>query len=183
MADPILDKAQVRARIQEVGGNRVLADVEMALGGRDSGQLAVVFHEGIELPAGNRRPSLREKQGWREALPLTQVDLECFDLICSEGIDPWQGSFYAMNGHPLLLEVQIIHVQEAHFRRPQAVPIGDEKERPVTLPRDDPEKGAQLWLGQKVDGGRIPRVRHGARRYACGKIRASAAFGDSWGNR
>ena len=72
---------------------------------------------------------------------------------------------------------------EAHFGRPQAVPIRDEKERPVALPRDDPEEGAQLRLGQKLDGGRGPRVRHGASRDARGKMRTSASLGDSWGKR
>jgi hypothetical protein len=155
----------------------------MPLGGRDVRELAIVFHQGIELPTGDRRPSLREKQGRRGALPLTEVSLERVDLIRLEGIDPWQGSFEAMNGHPLLREVQIVQVQEAHFGRPQAVPIGDEKERPVTLARDDPEEGAQLRLGQKMDGGRAPGVRPHVSRDARGKRRTSASLGDNWGTR
>jgi hypothetical protein len=142
-----------------------------------------VFHQGIELPTGDRRPSLREKQGRRGALPLTEVGLERVDLIRLEGIDPWQGSFEAMNGQPLLREVQIVQVQEAHFGRPQAVPIGDEKERPVTLARDDPEEGTQLWLGQKLNGMGTPRGGHRARRYSCEIRRASTSSGDNSGKR
>ena len=96
---------------------------------------------------------------------------------------PGKDRFTRLNGHPLLLEVQIVHVQQAHFECPQSVPIGCEKQRPVTLPRGDPEEGTQLRLGQKLDGGGIPRVRHGARRYVCGKMRASASSGDNWGKR
>src|SRR5882724_13624981 len=92
MADPILDKAEIRARIQEVGGNRGLEDMKMSLGGRDSGQLAIVFHQGIELPAGNRRPALRKKERGGVTLPLTQGDLQSFNFIRAEGIDPFQGS-------------------------------------------------------------------------------------------
>jgi hypothetical protein len=61
MAYPILDKAQIRARIQEVRGNRMLEDMKMPLGGRDVRELAIVFHQGIKLPTGDRRAPLREK--------------------------------------------------------------------------------------------------------------------------
>jgi hypothetical protein len=96
-------------------------------------------------------------------LPLAEIGLECFDFIRAEGVDPRQGAFDAVNGQPLLLEVHIVHAQQAYFGRAQLVPVGDEKERPVTLARDDPEEGAQLRLGQKVDGRRAPGVRLGVR--------------------
>src|SRR5262245_20245340 len=54
MANPVLYKAQVRARVEEVRGDRVLEHMEMPLRGRDPRELAIVFHEGIQLPAGNR---------------------------------------------------------------------------------------------------------------------------------
>ena len=60
-------------------------------------------------------------------MPLAEIGLQRGDLVRAEGVDPWQGSFQALNGHPLLREVQIVHVQEAHFERPQSVPIGVRK--------------------------------------------------------
>ena len=116
-------------------------------------------------------------------MPLAEVGLERGDLIRAEGIDPWQGSFEAMNGQPLLREVQIVHVHEAHFGRPQAVPVSDQKQGAIALARNDPEEGAQLRLGQKLDGGRAPGVRPHASRDARGKMRTSASLGDNWGTR
>jgi hypothetical protein len=62
MAHPILDKAQVRPRVQEMGRNRVLEHVKMPLGGWNVRKLAIVFHQRIELPAGDRDALLREKE-------------------------------------------------------------------------------------------------------------------------
>ena len=121
--------------------------------------------------------------GGKGCCDVLWVGLEGFDLICSEGIDPCQGSFEAMNGQSLLRDVQIVHVHEAYCGRPQAVPIGEEKEGPVPRPRDDPEEGAQLRLGQKLDGGRASGVRPHASRDARGKMRTSASVGDNRGTR
>jgi hypothetical protein len=91
MADPILHEAEIRPGIQEVRGDRMFEHVEMPLRGREAGRLTVVFHQRIELPAGNRRAALGEKEAWRGMLALAEVGLERGDLIRAEGIDRTSG--------------------------------------------------------------------------------------------
>jgi hypothetical protein len=88
MADPVLDKAEVRPRVEEVRGDRVLQHGEVPLRGRDAGRLAIVFHEGVELPAGDRGAPLREKEARGLALPLAEVGLEGGDLVRTQGQMP-----------------------------------------------------------------------------------------------
>ena len=49
------------------------------------------------------------------------------------------------------------------------MPVGDEEQRPVALPRHDPEQRTQLRLRQKLDVRRGPGVRHQASRGAGGQ--------------
>jgi hypothetical protein len=68
-ANPYIQASWARLRqldydfpgVQEVGGDRVLQHVEVPLGGRDVRQRPAAFHQGVELPAGDRRAPLREK--------------------------------------------------------------------------------------------------------------------------
>jgi hypothetical protein len=44
-----------------------------------------------------------------------------------------------MNGYALLGEVQIIHVQQVHFRGAKFMPVRQEKQCAIALTRHDPE--------------------------------------------
>jgi hypothetical protein len=85
--------------------------VEVPLGGWDVHELTRVFHEGVELPAGDRRAPLREKERGGMALPRAEVGLEGRDLIGAPGLDPRQGALHAADGQPLLRKVQVVHLQ------------------------------------------------------------------------
>jgi hypothetical protein len=74
-------------------------------------------------------------------------------------------------------------VHEAHFGRPQSVPIGDEKERPITRPHHDPEQRAQFRLREEVNRLGSSGRRHGACPYAGGKRRVSPSSRDKSGKR
>ena len=76
----------------------------------DADLLAVMFHQGIELPAGDRGAPPREEQARCGALALAQVSLQGRDLVRAEGVDPRQGALDAADGQALLREIQVLHL-------------------------------------------------------------------------
>jgi len=65
VAEPILDKHDVRARVQEVRGDGVLEGVEVPFVGRYVSALAVLLHDVVEGPPGYRKTPPGQEQDRR----------------------------------------------------------------------------------------------------------------------
>ena len=107
MPDPILHKAEVRPRVEEVRGNRVLEGVEMPLALGNVRTLAVVLDEFIKTATADRRVVAREEQGRRIAVPLFQVGFDSFEFIRLQRVQSGQRVLEALNPEAVLLEVEV----------------------------------------------------------------------------
>ncbi len=156
--EPILHKAQIGAGFEQMGGDRVLETMEVALRRREIGGLAVALHQPVERAARDRiAPVAREQDGgWRRG-PLAQVGPQGLGLIRLHRMHPGMTALQAMNPEAQRPEIEIIEAHQPDFAGAQAVAVGDQEQRAIAevTPHDRKQPG-ELVEGEEADrlGGR-----------------------------
>ena len=136
MAEPVLDEHDVRPRIQQMRGDRVLQYVEVALSLGEPGPLPVLLHQLVEGLAADGGPLSGGEEDGRLVLAGAQIPPEVLGHFRAEGVLAGDQALQAIYADLQALEVHVVPAQEPHLRGPQAVGVREPEEGLVTLVLD-----------------------------------------------
>jgi hypothetical protein len=131
--EPVLDEAQIGARLEQMGGDGVLEAVEVPLGRRQLGGLTVLLHEPIQRASRDRiAPVAGEQHRRRRLLPLAQPGSQCLDLVRLQRMRPGVAAPESMHHQAQRAQVEVVCAQQAHLAGAESVAVGKQEHCAVT---------------------------------------------------
>src|SRR5712692_5852078 len=101
------------------------------------------------MPIGQEKG--REVRGSR-----SKVGFDGLYFVLAHGVDARERVLQAVDPDSVLLHVDIINLQQSDLRSPEAVTIGEKKQRAVSLIGDPSKQPAEFRLREIGDGAHIP---------------------------